>query len=257
MWEYFWKYETDLPAGIGVAQFSKAHLTWTIAALMIIILAASLYRRQTIVLRRRMELVIAALLASGYVFRWIWVILIGHYDASEMLPLHLCSLSAIMEFIAVISRKPFFKEFGYACGIPGAIVTFIMPGMGPYPLWHFYYIVFILDHLILILLPVIWIRGDGFRPDIRRLARCLILLLGMAGVDVIVNTWINSNFMFLHYAPEGNFLKPAADFFSNPGYQFVMGGLLLIVWVFLYTPWIIAKKNHSFGKKYPERTEDG
>ena len=187
-------------------------------------------------------MIIAVLSASGYIFRWIWVALIGHYDPNEMLPLHLCSLSAIMEFIAVVSRKPLFKEFGYACGIPGAAVTFIMPGMGPYPLFHFYYMVFILDHSILILLPMLWIFGDGFRPDLRRLSRVFMILLAMASVDVVVNRLLGSNFMFINYAPDDTTLKAAADFFGNPGYQFAMGGILMILWVFLYLPWVIAKR---------------
>lgn len=248
MWKYFWKYETDLPSGIGVAQYSTTHLAWVATVLIIIFLVVLFYRSQTVAIRRRIELTIAVLLASGYIFRWIWVALIGHYNPAEMLPLHLCSLSAIMEFIAVVSRKPLFKEFGYACGIPGAAVTFIMPGMGSYPLFHFYYMVFIMDHSILILLPMIWIFGDGFRPDLRRLTRCFMILLVMASFDVVVNKLLGSNFMFINYAPDDTTLKAAADWFGNPGYQFAMGGILLIVWVFLYTPWIIEKKKHQLKK---------
>lgn len=248
MWKYFWKYETDIPSGLGVTQFSPTHLAWVASALAIVFLVVLVYRRQSVAVRRRIEITIAVFLASGYIFRWIWAALIGHYDPVEMLPLHLCSLSAIMEFIAVVSKKPLFKEFGYACGIPGAIVTFIMPGMGPYPLFHFYYSVFIMDHSILILLPMIWIFGDGFRPDVWRLARCFMILMVMASFDVIVNRLIGSNFMFINYAPDYTPLKAAADFFGNPGYQFVMGALLMIVWGFLYMPWVIDKRKHQLKK---------
>jgi len=51
-----------------------------------------------------------------------------------------------------------------------------------------------------------------------------------------------TNFMFINYVPTYLPLKPAADLFGNPGYQFAVGGILLIVWIFIYVPWIIVKK---------------
>lgn len=242
MWQSFWAYQTDLPPGSGFAQFSAIHLAWIFTALFFIFATLVYYRRQTAVLRRRIERTLAVLLAASYLLRWTWAVLIGHYYAAEMLPLQLCALAAAMEVAAVLSRKPLLKEFGYACGIPGALVAFIMPGIGPYPLWHFYYLLFIMDHSILLLLPVLWIWGDGFRPDGRRLLRCFAILLVMAGIDVVINARIGSNFMFLNFVPADTSLKPIADGFGNPGYQFAMGLLLLIVWGILYTPWIIVNR---------------
>lgn len=242
MGKYFWLYTTDLPEGIGVKQFSPVHLIWASSALLIVFLAAVFYLRLSKPVRRRFEILLAVLLASGYVFRWIWAVVIGHYEAQEMFPIHLCALSAMIEFAAVISGKPFFKEFGYACGLPGALATFIMPDMGLYPLWHFYYLVFILCHSILILLPILWIWGDGFRPDLRRLLQCFVLLLFLAGCDVIINIRTGSNFMFLNYVPGTAKLKAAAEWAGNPGYQFAMVGILFTIWAFLYIPWILVNR---------------
>lgn len=245
MRQSFWAYQTDLPPGSGIAQFSATHLAWVLTAGILVLAALLIYRRQAAAHCRRMELVLAMLLTASYLLRWIWAIVIGHYYAAEMLPLQLCALSAAMEIAAVFSRKPLLKEFGYACGIPGALVAFIMPGIGPYPLWHFYYLLFILDHTILILLPMIWVWGDGFRPDVRRLLRCFILLLVMVGGDVVINARIGSNFMFLNFVPADTSLKPVADLFGNPGYQFVMAAILFVVWGMLYAPWIIMKRRHQ------------
>ena len=245
MRQSFWAYQTDLLPGSGIAQFSVTHLAWVFTAGILVLATLLIYRRQAAARRRRMELVLAVLLAASYLLRWIWAAVIGHYYAAEMLPLQLCALSAAMEIAAVLSRKPLLKEFGYACGIPGALVAFILPGIGPYPLWHFYFLLFILDHTILILLPMIWVWGDGFRPDVRRLLRCLAILLVMAGGDVVINARIGSNFMFLNFAPEDNSLKPVADIFGNPGYQFAMAALLFVVWGILYAPWIIIKRRHQ------------
>ncbi len=242
MWQYFWVYQTDLPPGIGVDLFSATHLAWVFTASLLIYLIALLYCKQNKIIRRRMEIVIAILLLSGYLIRWIWAIWIGHFDPTDMLPLHLCALSAMAEFIAVFSRNLTLKEFGYACGVPGALATFILPSFGAYPLFHVYYLVFILDHSILILLPLIWIWGDGFRPDSRRLLRCFAIVLFMAGIDVMVNKLINSNFMFINGVPDGTIYKPIADWFGNPGYQFPLTLVLLLVWGIFYAPWMLKRK---------------
>lgn len=242
MWKYFWKYETDIPEGFGVAQFGPVHLAWVAVAVVFIIVMAIIYKKQSVAVRRRIELTISVFFVCGYVLRWIWAAIIGHYYPTEMLPLHLCSLSAMIDIAAIYSRKSLLKEFGYACGIAGGIVTFLMPGMGVYPVFHFYYLVFIMNHSFLILMPILWIWGDGFRPSVKRLGKVFLLLMGLVGVVVLVNELIGSNFMFLSYVPDGTPLTAVGNALGNPGYQFAMAGILFIVWIVLYTPWVIAKK---------------
>ncbi len=238
MWRTFWTYATDLPPGTELPLFGVQHIGWVSASLLLIGILVLIYRRLPVHRRRRMEIAIAVVMAAGYVLRWGWAAVIGRYNPAEMLPLHLCSLAAILEMAAVFSRKPLLKEFGYACGIPGAVVAMILPGIGPYPLWHFHYLLFIVDHLILLMFPILWIVGDGFRPSLRRLAKCFVILIAMAGFDIAVNHWIGSNFMFLHFVPEGVPLKPFSEKLGIPGYQFAMAGLLFVVWAVLYLPWI-------------------
>lgn len=242
MWRYFWSYQTDLPPESGFEPFSAPHLAWVFTALALIALTAFLYHRRPAA-RRRWERVLAVMLALTYILRWIWALLIGHYQAAEMLPLQLCAVAAILDIAAVFSRKAIFREFGYACGLPGALVVFLTPGIGPYPVLHIYYLLFIMDHALLVLFPVIWIISDGFRPKVRRLFVCFGIVLAMAGVDIWVNNRIGSNFMFLSDVPAGTFWKPIADWFGYPGYQAAMAGLLLLVWVLLYAPWVIAGRS--------------
>ncbi len=242
MWDYFFTYAYDLPPGTELPLFGIRHIGWVSVSLVLITGLVLLHRRLSAPRRRRMEVAVAVVMALGYLLRWGWAAVIGRYYAAEMLPLHLCSLAAMMEMAAVFSRSPLLMEFGYACGIPGAVVAMILPGIGPYPLWHFYYLLFIVDHLILLMFPILWVVGDGFRPSFRRLVKCFALLLGMAGLDVLVNHWIGSNFMFLHFVPEGVLLKPVSKKLGVPGYQFAMAGLLFLVWGGLYLPWILRKK---------------
>lgn len=244
MLKYFWTYETDLPPDIGVATFGVVHLTWVAIVLSIIFLTIQIYRKQTAVKRRRIQLGAALLLVSGYIVRWIWAGLIGHYSVVDMLPLHLCTISVIVEFAAVISGRIIFKEFAYCCSLPGAISSLITPGMGLYPLLSYYYLQFAMAHMILILLPLIWVYVDGFRPDIKRFPQCVALLLVFAGIAYTVNQMIGSNYMFLSYAPKDTPLEMFELWFGNPGYLIPTILLLFIIWFLFYIPWLI----HSYKK---------
>ena len=247
MWKYFWTYETDLPAGSGFDTFSATHLKWLAMTWLFIILASLLFVRLTPAAKRQTERVLAVLLAASYILRWIWAAVIGHYEPSEMLPFHLCALSALADVLAVYTQRSWLMDFGYSCGLPGSVAAFIIPGVGAYPLWHFNYLMFTVDHAILVLLPVVWILSGNFRPDFRNLPRCLGIVLVMAALDILVNRNIGSNFMFLTFITPNTPLTPFAQFFGNPGYQFVMALLLFLIWGMLYLPWVIAGRRGDHG----------
>lgn len=239
MLKYFWTYETDLPPDIGVVTFGVVHLTWVVVVLLMIFLTLQIYRRQTAVNRRRIQVAAAFLLVAGYIGRWIWAGLIGHYSIVEMLPLHLCTISVMVEFAVVITGRIIFKEFAYCCSLPGAISSLITPGMGLYPLLSYYYLQFAMAHMILILLPLIWVIVDGFRPDIRRFPACAALLLMFAGIAFTVNQIIGSNYMFLSFAPKDTPLEVFELWFGNPGYLIPTILLLFAIWFLFYLPWMI------------------
>lgn len=240
MWKYFFEFD-GIPSEYWVTQFGPVHIAWVLSAFVLIFLIAYMYKKQSVEVRRRIELVFAVVMICGYAFRWIWVIALGKFVANEMLPLHLCAISSGIIVAAIFTGKPLLKEFGYACGLPGGVVTFLMPGE-PYPLFHFFYLLYILSHLMLILMPIIWIWGDGFRPDLKRLFKCFLILLGITGAIIIINSLLGSNFMFISYAPDNTPLKAAADWAGNPGYQFFMALILFGVWLILYTPWVLLKR---------------
>lgn len=235
----FWTYQTDLPPGVGTPNFSPVHFSWVALVLLTVVLIVFWYRRQPDGRQQTVQRVIAVLLMIGDPLRWTWAAMIGHYSVVEMLPLHLCTLSVVIEITAVFSKRRVFKEFAYACGLPGALAAILTPDWGAYPLLSFQYLQSIMTHSLLILLPAIWIWGDGFRPDFRQLPRCLALLLGMAGIGGLVNHFIGSNYMFLRYAPKDTPLELFETWFGNPGYLLPLLGLLLLIWLIAYTPWLV------------------
>lgn len=242
MFAYFWTYKTDLPAGIGTPNFSPTHLSWIAVSLIFIVAVIQIYRRQDAPARKRMQRTLIILAAVLEVSRWIWAAVIGHYSIVEMLPLHLCSLSIWMEMAAVFTGKSFFKEFGYALCLPGALAAVLTPDWSLYPFFNFQYLHAVVVHSLLILIPAIWIWGDGFRPDYRRLPKCFLVLFVFALPTFFLNRFLGSNYLFLNKAPEGTPLEAFDTWFGNPGYLVPLLITILAVWLIFYLPWVIKDR---------------
>lgn len=241
LFDYFWTYATDLPPDIGVETFGPTHLRWVSASALFIIMAILIYRKQNKDVRRKIQVSAAIFMIAGTLIRWIWAASIGHYSIAEMLPLHLCTMSVIVEFAAVISKNLILKEFSYAVSLPGAVASIITPLMGPYPFCSYYYLEFAATHTILVTLPLLWILVDGFRPDFHRLPACFAILVAFAGAAAIVNRAIGSNYMFIRYAPKGTPLEIFEKWCGTPGYLIPTILLLLLIWIVLYIPWRVRK----------------
>lgn len=225
------------------------HLAWLGGLLAAVPLLVLLYRGLQRAGKRRMQIILAVLLGGGDLSVLIWITLSGHFSLAELLPLHLCSTMVWLETAAVFARKSqILREFAYCCGMPGALAALLTPTWLIYPFFNYQYIESVWTHTILILLPAIWIWGDGFRPSLRRLPACFGLLAGLAAISAVVNHLIGSNFMFLSYPPAGSILAVFASWLGNPGYLAGLLGLVLVIWVILYAPWLIrARRQRHLG----------
>ncbi len=236
----FWVFETDLPPGRSTANFSAAHWSWLGVLLVIWIVLAVLYHDRSDRWRIRLRWVLSALLVIGEVTRLTWIISQGHFRLVDDLPLHLCNLAVFIELLANRRQARLLRNFSYACGMPGALAALLTPAWGAYPLFHFAYLEAIVAHGILVILPVLWIAGDGFRPDYKYLPACFGLIGTMALAAAAVNASLGSNYMFLHDALPGTILEIFARWCGTPGYILPLAGLLWLVWLILYLPWVLV-----------------
>ncbi|MDD2534701.1 MAG: TIGR02206 family membrane protein [Eubacteriales bacterium] len=252
MFQYFWLHKSDLPPHVGTPNFSPTHLTWLATVFILIVAILFWYRRQSTPVRYRARLIIAVLLMAGDLIRWTWAGIIGHYNVQEMLPLHLCTVSVIIEVTSVFSTKKLFKEFAYAIGMPGALAALLTPDWGVYPFLSFQYLQSVTTHSLLVLLPVLWIWGEGFRPNARELPRTFGLLAGLSVIAATANYFLGSNYMFLREAPKDTPLEIFETWFGNPGYIVPLVGLVLVIWFVFYTPWaVIAHFKKAVAEKAP------
>ncbi|NCC77904.1 MAG: TIGR02206 family membrane protein [Clostridia bacterium] len=249
MFQYFWLHKTDLPPNVGTTNFSATHLTWLAVVFTVIATVLVIYRRQEPEIRHKFRLVIACLLIAGDTLRWTWASIIGHYNVLEMLPLHLCTVSVIIEVASVFTGKKLFKEFSYAIGLPGALAALLTPDWGVYPLLSFQYLQSVSTHTLLVLLPILWVWGEGFRPSARELPRTFGLLAGLAVIAAIANHFLGSNYMFLREAPKATPLEIFEIWFGNPGYIVPLVGLVLVIWLIAYTPWALLARREKASRQ--------
>ncbi|WP_320165240.1 TIGR02206 family membrane protein [uncultured Trichococcus sp.] len=246
---YFWTFESDLPNGMGVETFSSEHIGVLILSAIIIFYIIQLYRKQPVVGRKSIKRTIAALLALLYFSRWIWCAFFADFSffMSLLLPLHLCSISAIMGTAAVFSNNRMLKEFSYGVGLPGGMAAMANPNLGPYPLFSFFFAEYTLTHILLILLPLLYVFGDGFRPDVRSLSQSICLATPFIGMAFWVNQTIGSNYMFLNRAEEGTVLVLFDKWLGTPGYLIAVLLSIFISWAILYAPWEIPRRRNFSG----------
>lgn len=243
---YFWLFKSDLPSGMGVKTFSLAHLSLLAVSTIAILLIIHIYRRQTDAGKRKIKWTATILMLAVYFSRWLWVTGMGYpVYILRLLPLHLCGLSVILESAAVASNNLVLKEFSYSLSLPGAIAAMSNPGLGPYPLLSFRFFEFAMTHTLLILIPMLFLFGDGFRPNVRRLPQCIAILLFFVGLAVIVNRSLGSNYMFLNHAEKGTILVVFDRWLGTPGYLIPIILAILVVWFVLYAPWQITRRRPS------------
>lgn len=240
---YFWTFESDLPSGIGVETFSLAHIIVLFLSAIISYYIILVYRKQMDIGKRNIKTAIAALLMTLYFSRWIWCVFFGDFTffLNLLLPLHLCSVSAIVGTAAVFSSNRILQEYMYGISLPGGLAAIANPNLGPYPLFSFNFFEFTLTHLLLILLPLLFVFGDGFRPDFKSLPHSILLAAPFIGLAFWVNQTIGSNYMFLNRAEKGTVLVLFEKWLGTPGYLLAVFLSIFISWAILYAPFEVSR----------------
>lgn len=241
MMQYFWANDTEIPAELVTRNFSRTHITWFIMVLISILIALQVYKKKSPEARQRIQRILVVMMVASEISSWIWKALIGHYTLQFMLPLHLCGISIFLETAAVFAKDHrLLKEFSYSLSMPSAFAAIVTPGWY-YPFISFQYLQSVFLHTVLILIPVLMVFGDGFRPDYRRLPKCFALLLFFAGIAAIADLVWDGNYMFLCYVPDDTALYVFQRWFGHPGYIVLELVIMVILWVILYLPWIIKE----------------
>lgn len=230
---YFFDTVETIPEGVGFALFGPCHLLWLAGFAVFTVLCCLVYRRQAPAGRRRMRLVMAALLIADECFKHVCLLTHGEF-LPKYLPLHLCSINILLIAIHAVRPSKALDNFLYAICIPGALAALLFPAWTPLPAANFMHIHSATVHILLAAYPIMLTAGGDIRPALWELPRPLLLLAALAAVAYGANLVFGTNFMFLMYAEAGNPLMWFEKTFGSYLVGFpVLGAAVILV---MYTP---------------------
>ena len=228
--QYFLCTKETIPAGMGFPRFGALHLAWLLLFFAAAIFCSALYRRLCPAGRRRMRLIFAALLIADEAFKTLCLLAEGNYLATY-LPLHLCSINILL--IALHAPRPsrLLSSFLYTFCIPAAISALLYPTWAELPLANFMHLHSFTVHILLAIYPIMLTAGGDIRPRMKDAPLCLGFLAVLAVVIYPVNLLLDTNFMFLMYAPEGNPLFWFEETFGNHlvGFPVLIAAIMILM----------------------------
>ncbi len=153
------------------------------------------------------------MLYRAYFFVWLaallcqeLMLLISGYPPLEYaLPLHLCSYSACIGIISLISkrvrRKPWVRRFLLMLGSAGAIAAMLFPALLPAKYPALSALTFYLMHLLLLLCPFVLARERAEAEAHTRL-KAIALTVPLIAAAYLADVLFSANYLFLSLPPE-------------------------------------------------------
>lgn len=206
------------------------------------VLSCKLYKAADEKKRAQLRGLFAVLLLADEAFKQIGLQIGGNFNW-DYLPLHLCSINIFL--IALYAWKPsrLLDNFLYFICIPAATAALLFPTWTSLPAANFMFWHSTSVHILLAAYPIMLFSGGDIRPSVRYMGKCFLLLLAMAVPIYCVNLLLDTNFMFLMYAPDGN---PLAWFRDHVGYHWIGFPVLLVaVFALMDVPIMLKKRKED------------
>lgn len=230
--KYFLDTSDTIVEGVGFSLFSATHLTWLVIAAAVITAHCLWYRRMDETARSRWQKAMALLLISNELFKDC-MLLIGQRFEPSYLPLHLCSINIFL--IALHAWKPseMLSNFLYTVCIPGAMAALLFPSWTKLPVLNFMHLHSSTIHIQLVMYPMVLAVNGVLKPSAKGIPKCLGLLAVLAGVALVANLLLDTNFMFLMEAEQGNPLYIFGQIFGSHlvGFPILISAVLLVMYV--------------------------
>lgn len=234
-------YLNELPAGAGFGLYGPEHLLFLVAIAVGIAAACIAYRRTRPGRQPFFRPVVAcACVGIELVKQVIMLTTLPAYPISQ-LPLHLCGLGMFWLLADAFVPKwhKTTHEVLYSLVLPGAVAALLFPDWTAYPVFNFYSLQGFLYHGLLLCYPVMLLADRQLRPDWRGLWRPALFLLAIAGPTYLFNKHFGTNFLYINGAAPGSPLVWLEALMGDPGYLTGYAGLIVLVWLVMYAPFIV------------------
>ena len=237
--EHFLDTVETIEDGLGFSHFGWIHLIWLAAFVLVTVANCIWYHRLGETGRGRWEKTVALLLVTDEAFKVV-CLLTGKQFLPDYLPLHLCSINIFLILIHAWRKNQVLNNFLYMVCIPGAIAALLFPSWTALPPANFMHLHSFTVHILLAMYPLVLAVNGVLKPKLKALPGCMLTLWGMAIPIYFLNRLLDTNFMFLMFAEEGNPLYVFQQMWGNHllGYPILIAGVVLI----MYTPVLLIRK---------------
>lgn len=236
---YFLDTVDSVVEGVGFTHFGVLHLLWLCFFVVLTAVNCIWYRKLNEKGRIAWKRTMAVLLIADEVFKDVMLLIGGRFSAGY-LPFHLCSINIF--FIAFHAWKPgkLLNSFLFTVAIPGAIAALLFPTWTALPLGNFMHLHSFTVHILLAMYPIVLAAAGELNPQVKDIPKCLLLLAGMAVPIYGLNLLLDTNFMFLMWADEGNPLYLFEQLWGNHllGFPVLIAAVLAV----MYVPLVLFRK---------------
>lgn len=243
--EHFFTPQALLPPGVGFAIYDRSHVCWLLICLAVNTALCLVYHRLGKMGRRRMCLVIGFAVLLCELLKDGNLIIHGVFSI-YFLPLHLCGLAVFLTLGHSLRPSQTLGDLLYSTCMPGALFAILFPDWTAYPAFSFHSIVGFTVHMLLVAYPLMQVVSGDIQPSVRRLPRCLLILLCMVAPVYVFDRIFNANYMFLLQPAAGSPLEWFAHLLGVPGYLLGYIPMLALVWCLLYLPFRRKKASRPF-----------
>jgi len=232
---YFFTYDSDLPAGVGFAIFSRAHIAWLIFAAAGVTAYLLYFRKIGKARQKKQVLAVGILLVSLEVLRILYLIACGHLSVYE-LPLHLCSLAGYLSLIHACTEWDWLGQTLFAACLPGTAMALVFPDWGMYPAISFISIHGFVFHSLIVLYVLAQLLRGAVKPRITALWKVFVFFCVVVPPIYLFDKATGANYMFVNDPSPGSPLSWLAGFMGNPGYLAGYAVLAAAIMAAMYIP---------------------
>lgn len=223
-----WFYNPNLQFQLG----DPIHLI-SLFIISFILLSIFLLRRYLHPYRRVIYITVALILLLSRISLDCWYILTGTWTINSSLPLELCSIASLLCVIMLLTRNKFLLEVLYFIAVGGSMQALLTPDLY-FGFPQYRYIQFFLDHLLLLLAPLLMIWLDNYAITVKSIIKSWFFLNFIAFIVSCFNYLLEANYMFLMYKPSNPSLLDLLG--NHPYYLLALEGIAFILFIILYMP---------------------
>lgn len=229
--EYFWYTSDTIPKGLGFSHFGTLHLI-TLAIAAVILLASCLcYRNLGQKGRGVWRKTVALLLVADELFMSIPMMVMGIFHV-KYLPFQLCSINIFLILWHAWKPNKTLGNFLYTVCIPGALAALITPTWTKLPWLNYMFFHSTSAHILLIMYPLTLTVCGEIKPRLKQVPKSLLLLLALAGLALVLNLFLDTNFMFLMSVTKSNPLYFFQELWGSHllGFPVIIAGVVLVMY---------------------------